>query len=126
MIAARIILADRNHPIYKRLILLNGFVFSKSDLAHALQQYSLIRDYAIDKLCDEGIFSKEPIFAKTNSNGIVEHLEGFIKCSPTNNNDSIEDNIRFANMLATYNITLEDYIAYFITSKLLCKTQLAI
>ena len=63
-IVATAILADQNHPIYKRIILLDGFIFSKSDFTHALQRYSSLRDHVIEKLCHEGIYLKEPLFAK--------------------------------------------------------------
>jgi hypothetical protein len=79
-----------------------------------------LRDHVIEKLIDEGIFVKQHIFAKKNSNG-VEYLEGYIKTSPTHDSKnmpfSIEDTIKFANLLATYDLTLEEYINSFNNKK---------
>ncbi|CAF4745372.1 unnamed protein product [Rotaria sp. Silwood1] len=110
------ILANCKHPIYKRLILLDGIVFSKTDLTHAVQQFADLRDDAIEKLCQDGIFIRREVFAKRSSSGDVEYLEGYIKCSPVDSNDTssnIEEYIHFADLLATYDITTEEYIDSF-------------
>ncbi|CAF4896077.1 unnamed protein product, partial [Rotaria sp. Silwood1] len=110
------ILANCKHPIYKRLILLDGIVFSKTDLTHAVQQFADLRDGAIEKLCQDGIFIRREVFAKRSSSGDVEYLEGYIKCSPVDSNDTssnIEEYIHFADLLATYDITTEEYIDSF-------------
>ncbi|CAF3956652.1 unnamed protein product [Rotaria sordida] len=110
------ILANCKHPIYKRLILLDGIVFSKTYLTHAVQQFADLRDGAIEKLCQVGIFIRREVFAKRSSSGDVEYLEGYIKYSPVDSNDTsfnIEEYIHFANLLATYDITTEEYIDSF-------------
>jgi hypothetical protein len=115
-IDAETILSDHNHPIYKRLILLSGIVFSKTDFTHALQQFTDLRDHAIEKLCTEGIFNKQDVFAKKTSAGNIELLEGYIKRRPSpddNTTSSIQDCINFGNLLGSYDITIEEYITSF-------------
>ena len=110
------ILVNYKHPIYKRLILLHGVVFSKTDLTHAAQQFSNLRDRAIEKLVEQKLFIKDEMFAKRNSSGNVEYLDGYIKRSPVDSNDmssNIEECIDFANVLALYEITTEEYIDSF-------------
>ncbi|CAF4127646.1 unnamed protein product, partial [Adineta steineri] len=110
------VLTNCKHPIYKRLILLDGMVFSKSDLTHAVQQFSNLRDIVIQKLITEKIFKNEDVFAKRTASGDIEYLVGYIKHSPVHDNDissNIHQCIRFANVLAGYDITMEEYVNSF-------------
>ncbi|CAF3850791.1 unnamed protein product [Adineta steineri] len=110
------VLTNCKHPIYKRLILLDGMVFSKSDLTHAVQQFSNLRDIVIQKLITEKIFKNEDVFAKRTASGDIEYLVGYIKHSPVNDIDissNIDECIRFANVLAGYDITMEEYVNSF-------------
>ena len=110
------VLADWKHPVFKRIILLEGFVFSKSQFTHALQQYSSIRDQIITILCDQGVFIKIDVFAKKNSSENVDYLEGFVKIAPmiSNNGSGIEQIIHFGKMLAQHDVTIEEYVQSFI------------
>ena len=120
MIDAESNLFNDNHPIYKRLILLDGIVFSKSDFSYAAQQFPNLRDNAIEKLCKEGVFIKDEVFAKKTSTGIVEHLKEYIERSPaTDDNEplNVEDCINFGNILAKYGISIEEYINSFNNTK---------
>ncbi|CAM4945108.1 unnamed protein product [Rotaria socialis] len=113
---AESILFNHNHPVYKRLILLDGIVFSKTDFSHALQQFPNLRDNAIEKLCKEGVFIKGDVFAKKTSTGIIEHLQRYVKRSPAidgNGSLNVEDYINFGNILAKYEISIEEYINSF-------------
>ena len=95
---------------------MDGIVFSKTDFTHALQQFSTLRDDAVEKLCQEGIFIKDDVFAKQTSAGITEYLDGYIKCGLALNDgttDDIEDSVNFGDKLSTYEITLEEYINSF-------------
>lgn len=96
--------------------MLNGVVFSKSDFTHALQQYSDIRDCVVEKLCKERFFIKGEFFAKRRSSGTIEYLEGYVKHCPPLDEDSlmnVDEYIGFGNMLAAYDLSLEEYIASF-------------
>ena len=109
-------LANGTHPVYKRIILLNGLVFSKSDFTHAAQQYSSLRDDVIAKLCEQGIFIKQDVFAKKMSTGTIEYLEGYIKHVPSVNDNAfstIEESVSFGGLLAHYDITVEQYLKSF-------------
>jgi hypothetical protein len=116
LIDAETILVNRNHPIYKRLILLSGVVFSKTEFTHAVQQFPNLRDRAIENLCQESVFIKHDVFAKKTLGGHIEFLEGYIKRRPIIDDNTplnIEDCINFGNLLATYDITVEEYINSF-------------
>lgn len=119
LIDAQSVLSNCEHPIYKRLLLLDGFVFSKSQLTHAVQQYPSFRDHVLEKLCDERIFLKYEVFAKQTSNGGIEYLDGFIKASPvvTGIRSSIEEVLDFGNLLAQYDLSIEEYIRSFTAKK---------
>ena len=85
-------------------------------MTHAAQQFSNLRDRAIEKLAEQKIFIKDEVFAKRTSFGNVEYLDGYIKRSPVGSNDmssNIEECIHFANVLALYEITTEEYIDSF-------------
>ena len=59
---------------------------------------------------------KHNVFAKKSSTGDIEYLEGYIKRGPAIDDgtpSSAKDCIHFGNLLATYDITLEEYIASF-------------
>ena len=109
------VLINSRHSMYKRLILLDGFVFSKSQMTHALQHYSSIRDEAIERLCHQGFFLRKKVFAKKTFNDNVEYLEGYIKVVPPGNDvgSDIEEMIQFATMLSQYDISIEEYIQSF-------------
>lgn len=94
-------------------------MFSKSQLTHAVQQYPSIRDPVIEKLCNERIFIKYEVFAKQTSNGSIEYLDGYIKASPvvTSIRSSIEEVLDFGNLLAQYNLSVEEYIRSFTGKK---------
>jgi hypothetical protein len=95
---------------------MEGIVFSKSDFTHATQQYPKLRDVAIQKLVEKKVCIKKEVFAKRNSSGAVEDLDGYIKRNPTDVHDispNVEECIEFANILASYDITSEQYIDSF-------------
>lgn len=109
------ILVNSKYSMYKRIILLDGFVFSKSQLTHALQQYSSIRDDATERLCHQGVFLRKNVFARKTSSNDVEYLEGYIKVAPPMNGaeSAVEQMIQFTTMLSQYDISIEEYIQSF-------------
>lgn len=113
----QILIANSKHPAFKRLILLDGFVFSRSQFTHALQQYSSARDKIIEILCHQGIFLKKDVFAKKTSNDSIDYLEGFVKFAPSisDSGSGIEQLVEFGKVLAQYDITIEEYIQSFVS-----------
>lgn len=103
------------HPVYKQLILLEGFFFNKSQFTHVLQQHASIRDQIVTKLCDDGIFIRHDIFAKKTSNERIHYLEGFVKVAPVmgGNPSNIEQTILFCEVLAQYDVMIEEYLQSF-------------
>ena len=105
------VLSENIHPVYKRLIFLDGVFFSKSDLTNALQQYQSLRDPVLQKLCDQRILIKLEIFARKNSSDMIDYLDGYMKMMPTVAHDesSIQEAMQFAGVLAHYDVLIEQY-----------------